>query len=619
MRKKFIYFVVVPLLIVLVLLYFFLDRWVEAGLETAGEAITGAKVEIDHLSLTFSPLGMKWERMQIADANDPWRNLFETGKVQFAMNFGQILRGKYIIETMEVNSFILGTKRTTDGSLPKPPAPKAEAPSATPSFVAQAKEALGKSVEETVPVNFDALRKGVNVDSLVKMLDIRTVKAIDSLTTQATGAAKQWDATLADFESSKKRLADVEASLKAINPSELKQIDKITAAIGTVDNAVKTINELKTTFDTRTASIDADVNRLAGSVAGLDDIARDDLRRLMSMAHLPDLNTTGIARNLVGREMYDRALSYLHWIDVARDMMKKRGKPEKEDPPRMKGQNIRFPVERAYPKFWVQKILLSGGTDSVGTSEYIRARGEARNITDDQTVTRVPLTIDLKGSEGRNRAMSLSALFDRTKDVSYDEYNASLSGVPLAEFQLGNSNFLPSKVTNAKLTSTVKVVVPGDRFDLRARLDFADLAVQFGTEPRNKVESIVRDVLKEVRQFTVNLRMWNTGGRIDVALATDLDEQIASKVKAVLGAEFTKLQNDLKSKLDAKIAEKRREFDKLYQAKRAELDKQLAAYKSLIDQQSAAVNAKSKELVDKLEKEKQGKVDDALKGLFKKK
>jgi len=619
MRKKFVYFVLVPVIALLLVVYLFVDRWVESGLELAGEAIVGAKVEIDHLSVTLSAVGIKWERLQLADANDPWRNMFETGKVQFAINFGQLLRSKYIVETMEVNNFILGTKRTTDGSLPPSKRPIDTSSASGPSFVSMAQEAVGKSVEQSSPINLDLLRSGVNVDSLVKALDIQTLKRVDSLRAQTVAASKQWDQTVDDFENSKKKLAEVEARLRAINPADLKGIDNITAAISTVDNSVKTVNDVKNTFNSRTSAIEADITKLSGSVSTLDDVAKEDLRHLLSMAHLPDLNTTGIARLLVGKEMYDRALTYLHWIDVARSKIPKRGQQEKDqDPPRMRGQNIHYPVERAYPKFWVQKILLSGGTDSTSTADYIRANGEAKNITNDQAVTGVPLTIALEGTQAGKRAMSLGALFDRTKEAPYDEYKASLTGVPLAEFRLGNPNFLPTRVTDARLNSLVKVTVPGNQFDLRTTLTFTSLKVQFINEPKNKVESIVRDVLRDIHGFTVNLRLWNTGKNIDMSLATDLDEQIAAKVKGVLGAEFTKLQNDLKSKLDATIAAKRKEFEDFYAAKRDVAEKQIAALKAQIDQQTSALDAKKKELTDRLEKEKKGAIDKTLKGILKK-
>jgi len=53
MRRNFVYFVVVPLFLLLITFYLFLDSWVESGLEYAGETAVGAKVEIDDLLSTF--------------------------------------------------------------------------------------------------------------------------------------------------------------------------------------------------------------------------------------------------------------------------------------------------------------------------------------------------------------------------------------------------------------------------------------------------------------------------------------------------------------------------------------------------------------------------------------
>ena len=60
-------------------------------------------------------------------------------------------------------------------------------------------------------------------------------------------------------------------------------------------------------------------------------------------------------------------------------------KPPIETPKRFKGQNIHFPVERSYPKFWIKKILISGGTDKAQDPQYFYAKGEVLNITNDQT------------------------------------------------------------------------------------------------------------------------------------------------------------------------------------------------------------------------------------------
>ncbi|MGE5839422.1 MAG: TIGR03545 family protein [Deltaproteobacteria bacterium] len=616
MRRNFVYFVLVPLVILCVVTYFFVDSWVESGLETGGEVIVGAKVEIDDLSVTLSPLGIRWGRIQVANPRDPWKNFFETGQVRFAMDVGQLLRKKYIIETMEVNDLILGTKRSTDGSLPDGK-PKEEGESGT--FTALAQEALSKTVQQTPLFNLDVLRGGLNVDSLVSALDIQTLKHIDSLKIRTEGASKQWASSLGDFDNSKKRLAEIETSLKGINPSELKGVDKITAAISTVDNAFKSVKEVENSFNQRKASIEGDVNGLAASFSSIDDVAKKDLATLMSMARLPTLSTSGIARLLVGEEMYKRATTYLYWADLARGNVAKYTPEQKdEDPPRLKGQDIRFPVERGYPKLWIQKILISGGTDSTQGGNHIRARGEARDISDDQSITGKPITITLEGAEGGGRALALDALIDRRKDIPFDKYHMSLRGVPLAEFQLGKSDFLPSKITDARLTSDVTISIPGDRFDSQTSLDFRNVSLVFDAAPNNTIERLVQDVLKGVNAFDVSLRLWNTSSAFDMALATNLDDQIAARLKDVLGAEFTKLQNDLRDKLNATIAEQRQKVERLYSEKRAEVEKQINSYQTLVNQHVAMVEGKKKELTDRLEKEKKGKVEETLKGIFKK-
>ncbi len=619
MRKKFVYYILIPVLIVCVVVYLFIDRWVTLGLEAAGEALVGAKVEITGLHVGLFPIGLRWEGMQVANGRDPWKNLFQTGKVQFAMDFGQLLRGKYIIETMEVNDLILGTKRTTDGSIPKKSEPPASSP-AGPSYVEKAQKAFAESNAGNPLIgNLDELRHGVNADSLVRILNIQSIKNLDSLRRQVLSSSQQWDASMKDVEDSRKKLDQIGTNLKAIDPASLKGVDKIAAAISTVDNSVKEVNQISQTFGARKASIEGDIQKISGSVGNIDDIAARDFQNLLQMAKLPNLSTSGIARMLVGQEMYNRGLTYLSWIDMARGYAAKyRPEPPKDPaPPRMRGQDIAFAVERSYPKFWIKKILISGGTDSAQNADYIRAKGEALNIASDQKATGVPLTVALQGVEGGGRGFALSALFDRTKDVPFDRYYAHLENTPLAAFQLGKEGFLQGKIANARMNSSVEVKVPGDKLDCSSTIDFRNVTVQFDNQPRNTVEGLVRGVLTGIKGFDVSLRLWTTGEGMDVALATNLDDQIAAGVKGVVGEEFTKLQNKLKSALDEKIGEKRKEFDQVFNTKKDAIEKQLTAVQGLVSQNLGMVDAKKKELTDKLEKEKKGQVNNALKKLFK--
>jgi hypothetical protein len=219
--------------------------------------------------------------------------------------------------------------------------------------------------------------------------------------------------------------------------------------------------------------------------------------------------------------------------------------------------------------------------------------------------------------EGGGRAFHLHAVFDRTKDVPYDEYEASLGGVPVAEVPLGKEDFLSGKMVDAHMSSTVKAVVPGSAFDASAKTTLSGFRISYASEPKGMLEQVIRDVLRDIHDFEVTFRLWNTDGEFKLALATDLDTKIAERATAVLGAEFTKAQNDLKAKLDGAIAGKKAEVMKLVGDRTADVQKQLGAYQSLIGDKLSLADAKKKELTDRLEKEKKAKVNDVLKGIFK--
>jgi hypothetical protein len=118
--------------------------------------------------------------------------------------------------------------------------------------------------------------------------------------------------------------------------------------------------------------------------------------------------------------------------------------------------------------------------------------------------------------------------------------------------------------------------------------------------------------------------MWKNAEIFDVAFETNLDDQLASRTKQVLGNEIAKMQGDLRKQLDAALAPKRAEAEKLYNDQRDNVTAQLKDYESQVNDELALVEGKKKELENKVDSEKQKQTDgakkkaeDVLKGLFK--
>lgn len=614
MRRKFVYLILIPLLALCIVVYLFVDRWVESGLESAGEAVVGARVEIDNLHLSLSPVAIQFSRLQVTNPHDPWKNIFETGTVRFSLDFGQLFRGKYIVETMEVNSLILGTKRTTDGSLPKPP-PK---PSAQPSAVAELTSTLTREAQKAPVFDLNQIRKELKIDSLLNVQNLRTVQYIDTLKLRVQNASQQWQAALNDVEKSKQRLAEVQKSVNAINLNELTTIQDFTAALNNANNAYKGINEINETFKSRRATVTTQLAQLSASVNAIDNYARADYEMVRRLARIPDLSTQGLTKLLLGREILQKVGTYLSWVDFARTTIPKyTSKPENEQPPRFKGQNIPFPVERAYPKWWVKKVAISGGEDKAQNPEYIYAKGEIHNLSADQRVTGFPFTASLAGGKAGGSSFTFDASIDRRSEVPIDNCKITATDVPAGDIAFGQADFVPSRITKAIINSSAEIIVPGDQFDSHVKLAFRDLSLVFERDPQSDIERIARDVLAGISGFRVGLRMWNTAGPMDVALTTDLDDQLAARTKKVIGDEFARLQNDIRSKVDQRIAEKRVEFEKLFSQKKSDVLSQLGGYETLVNQNLSVLDGKKKELDARIDQEKKRQLGNALKGLFK--
>ena len=641
MRKKFILFILIPGFVLLITVYLFIDRWVESGLDYAGEKIVGAKVDIDDLVLSLSPVGIEFARLQVASPQDGMKNIFETGTVGFALDFGQLLRSKFIIEAVEVNNLILGTKRTSDGTLPEKraerlraqqPAAKGDT-SAVPAPAQFSKEAapvLQAKEEKKTPVfDLDRIRKEIKIDSLLSVQNLRTVQYYDSLKTEVQRASGQWETTLAEIDKTKPKIAEIETNVKAVNVSEIKSLESAKSAFENIKKAYENANEVSKTFNERKSSLNDQLNRFSGAYNEAERLAKEDFQSVISLARLPDISMQGLAELVLGKEMMQNVGKYLYWVDFARENVPYGvlgGKTEKEEPEhRFEGQNIHFPVERAYPKLWIKKVLVSGGTDKAHDPEYFYLKGEVRDISNNQRMTGQPLTAELSGTKGGTTSLSFNASFDRRRGLPVDDYHAKLTGLQVGDMQMGRSDFLPSKITKAVAGANIDVNVPGNKFESTSKITFGNLTMDFQNEPRNTVERIVKEVLTSIKGFNVALRLWNSGGNFQIGFSTDLDDQIASRTRKVIGDEVARIQNEIRSKVNARIAEKRKEFETLFNQKKEDVTSRLKGHESQVNEKLAMVEEKKKEVESKIEEEKKKqtegvkkKAEETIKGLFKK-
>ena len=615
MRKKFVYFALIPGVIVLLVLYFFLDGWIAAGLEYAGTKAVGAKVEIDGLHLTLSPVGMELRRLQVTDPSDGWTNLVETGRIRFALNAGQLLRSKFIVESMEINDAVLGTKRSTDGSVPKPKT--AQPAIAMADTNGDGIPDIASPGPKSSPPMFDlaAIRKTLNIDSLVDPNRLASVRRIDSLRRQLDAAGGTWDKGLADLAAAKPKAARIDSTVRSIDVKAIKDLPSATSAFNTLKGASADANALLGTVREQKSALTQQVDGFGASIRGLDDVAKADYENVLRAARLPDLSMKGLAEAVLGRDVVRKAYTYLGYAQFVREKAPAfSSKPAQEPTERMKGQTIHFPEEHAFPKFWVRKMLLSGGTDRSRDTNYFYATGEILDVTNDQHLTGHPIVAHLLLTRGGTTSLDLKATIDRRTEKGVDTYDAHLTGLAVGTLALGSPSLMPARASHAVADASVTVELPGRELEANAAIALRNMAVAFDREPQSTVDKVVHDVLAPLTGFHVTVRAWKKAdAAFDIALATDLDDLLASRMKQVVGQELAAVQGEVKAKLDAQVAAKRAELERQYGGKRDEV---LAKAKALEDQYGtslAAVEAKKKEVEGKLGAEQKKQTDDLKK------
>ena len=615
MRKGFIYFILLFFATIFFVFYFFVEKWVESSIETSIESITGAKVEIDNLDIKYFPIEIRWKRMQIANPYNTMTNLIETGDVFFKLDVNQLLRKKIIIDTIQVNGLLLGTKRSTDGALPEKIRKKSTLYLAEKSFTNSYKN-LYNNILKNIPLfEFSNLKENFNPDSIIKKLNIKTYYYVDTLKNRINNSVKQWDYVINDFNNSRKEILNRVEEIKKIEVAKLKTPQNIINAITTIDNSINTINNIKSTYENRFNSIESEVKNIIQSVDSVKYYVENDYNNLKKTARLPDITTPNIAPILIGNEVYNKVHQYLSYAEMLNVAVKKyKPEPDYEKPERMKGQNIKFPVKGIYPKFLIKEILVAGGKPGAG---IFVGQGKINNITDNQPLINKPLIFSLDGMLTNNRRLILNGLIDRRTNTSLDNYSLTFSHVPVGKIRLGHSNFLPSEITRAFLSTTLNITIHEKNIDLLFSSTFDKIEINFTHQPNSIIQNIIYNTLKNIDKINVSLRFWNNKDKYDIAFKTDLDEIIANELKKSVGNEIVRLQNQLKAKFDDYVNAKVQELNNIYLEKVKPVEAKIIEYRTLIENQKVILEEKKQELKNKLESEKKNLIENKIKSLIK--
>lgn len=625
MRWKGLIFLAVIIALGAVLFLIFLDKWVESGLEKAGSAAVGAKVEIDGLDLDIAGLSIEWQRLRVTDPRHTMQNVVETGRTAFQMDLAALLRKKTVIREMTLADVRTGTPRKADGAIPKKPK-KEKKKSDKPDVFDKARSRLASELQNLPVMDFDPdrLKKSLNLDSLIVMAELTMPRKLDSSRADVLQTSKNWETFFREFKP-EADLQRIRTTIQQIDPKAIRNVPELAAALEKAQSAHKTLKTIQDTVKTRQQKFKTDFNRTGSYVRSVDDWYKADYAKILSKARLPDLSVKNIGLMLFGGTVVHRVNQTLGAVQTVRKYMpKKSDKPEKAKPERMKGQTIHYADRNGWPEFLIQKVHLSGQTGSTDEQPGLILQGDATGINSQPWVYGRPTEITLSGQKEDGRSIRLDALLDHVQEVARDRFELRMDRVSLNNVTIQESAYLPNKVQKGMAAVQAAANFEGDRFDITLDVTASGLSFDFSSmNTSNRFVSIVRDVIRSLNTITLNARISGEGENLTFRMDSNLDDRISKELQSIGSKALRDAQNQVRTRLDQIKREKMDEVGKLYQTKRAEYQKKIDTYAEQVEEQRVAAEARIDQIKKDMDSRKKaeedklkGKAKEVIDGLF---
>lgn len=527
---------VVVLTLIIVIGVLFLDNWVKSGLEAGGTRVHGAEVNVASVDLSLSPLGFEIRGVQVTDKENPERNLFELGTARLAMDLPKLFLGKISIDDLTVSGMSSGTERSEPGRI----VPVDDTSDSGPGVAQRARDAAASradSVRAALPEPADAVNQAL---------------------TQTRAATDQARAT---FESSRSEVGSALNNLP--DDASIEQYDeRIEALRGRSLNSLDAIRSTRADLEALQNQAVEDQLSVAAARQAANSAVSDSREALEAALEAPaedwaalreayPLNQASAVRAgrlLLGDAIFDRydqaRKYYTQAAPWLRRLAPSGGEQEEESPTRLDGRYVRFDTPNPTPNFLLRQGLISFEVDGWPWSLTMS------QVTGQQRLTGEPVTLQLMRGDAGNEAMRIDAVLDRRQPTTIDSFD--VIGRDLAfsprSLDLGgvNVDWAPGTVDMGG-----EVTVTGDQVDGRIELNFSGSV--FEAEGEGQIAAALGDALEGITEFDIGIRVTGDVGAPELALTSDLDNQIQSALSAALRAEYNRWLEATKARLDAEV------------------------------------------------------------------
>jgi uncharacterized protein (TIGR03545 family) len=558
-----------------VLWVLFADRIARRSAEKIGTTIVGAKVEIRDLHIDLAQGDVTVRGLTVASPHEALKNLLEADELVADVNLLPLLEKKVVIDRLAATGLRFGTPRASDGRT------GGRSDGVAERVMAQTRD---WSHQFEVPVLQLATGK---ID--VGTLDPRNLSAIpaaEALAARTDSSRRAWRVGL-DTLRLTPALDSAGAALKRLRGARVSDVAALNDARRAIDQ-LKRARARLTAFD---RGVTGGVASLRAGVAGLDSAKQRDYARARSLLKLPSLDAPDIGAALFAPAAIAKFERALYWTRLAREYMPPGLAPHPEaGPPRTRraGTTVRFPRERALPRFLLRTAELSFLLDPTAPRPKPYA-GRLTGLTSDPALYGRPTLFQASAP-----AVSAGALLDHVRPTPRDTAGATVQGVRLPTLPLPS---LPVQVDPGQGTVQLGFALRGDT--IRARWAVQASRVRWtrdSSAPRSPMGDLLWQTVSGIEGLDVSAGVTGTLAHPRLSVRSNLDEAIAARLRAMLGAEVAAAERQLRADVDRQVDARAAPVRAQVTAAQAEVTGRLAEQRTRLDQAQKRLEDRLREI-----------------------
>jgi uncharacterized protein (TIGR03545 family) len=522
-----------PLLVLFViggvLWWLFADTIARHESQKVGTQLLGARVEIEHLHLDIASGKVLMRGLTIASPHEAFKNLLQADELVADLDVVPLTEKKLIINRVAANGLRFGTPRQTDGRV------------ATKSGDGVAGRVLAETREWASQFQIPVLQLAsgkISIDSLDPRR-LSTIPAADALGARADSSRRAWQ-TAFDTLRLAPTLDSASATLERLRharATDLAALNEARQAIDRLKRAQGRVTALERGVKTGVADLQA-------GLAGLDSARRRDYAFARSLLKLPSLDAPQIGAALFAPGAIKPFERVLYYAQLARRYMPPGLLPRATTGPRRvrrAGEDVRFPKERALPGFLLRSAELSFLPQ--------RYAGRLTGLTSDPALYGRPTVFAATGPQ-----LAAGAMLNHVRAIPVDTAGATLGGITLPAFEVPG---VPLKLDPGAATAQLGFALNGDT--IHARFAIRSTNVRWTRDSgfaNSRIGNLIWQAVSGISNLDVESRLSGALHHPDLAVRSNLDQAIASRLRAVLGDQVAAAEKQQRDRVDALINDK---------------------------------------------------------------